>query len=205
MKKKIVTMCLCVALLAVAVIGGTLAYFTDTQEVTNTFSFSKNVTITLDETDITKDDESRTKTGNTYEDIYPGQTVVKDPTVHVAADSANCFVRAFVTINNKEALDKIFAPDGIQLDQILTGKGSNWEYIGYKVSGDARVYELRYTQELTALADTQAIFQNVVFPATLTEEQIATIKDLSIVVNAQAVQSAGFDSYTAAWTAIDAE
>lgn len=205
MKKKIVSLCLCVALLAVAVIGGTLAYFTDTQDVTNTFSFSKNVTITLDETDITKDDGSRTETGNDYEDIYPGQTVVKDPIVHVDADSANCFVRAFVTINNKAALDDIFAPGGIALDQILTGKGSNWEYIGYEVSGDARVYELRYTQELTAGADTEAIFQNVVFPATLTEEQIATIKDLSIVVNAQAVQSAGFDSHTAAWAAIDAE
>lgn len=205
MKKKIASLCLCVALLAVAVIGGTLAYFTDTQDVTNTFSFSKNVTITLDETDITKDDGSRTETGNDYEDIYPGQTVVKDPTVHVDEESANCFVRAFVTINNKEALDAIFAPDGIALDKVLTGQGDKWEYVGYEVDGDTRVYELRYTEELEAKDDTQAIFQNVVFPATLTEEQIATIKDLSIVVNAQAVQSAGFDSYTAAWTAIDAE
>ena len=38
MKKKIVALCLVVCLAAVAVIGGTLAYFTDTDEATNTFT-----------------------------------------------------------------------------------------------------------------------------------------------------------------------
>ena len=38
MKKKIVALCLAVCLAAVAIIGGTLAYFTDTDEATNTFT-----------------------------------------------------------------------------------------------------------------------------------------------------------------------
>lgn len=38
MKKKIIALCLIVALAATAVIGGTLAYFTDTDEATNTFT-----------------------------------------------------------------------------------------------------------------------------------------------------------------------
>lgn len=38
MKKKIVTLCLIVALAATALVGGTLAYFTDTDEATNTFT-----------------------------------------------------------------------------------------------------------------------------------------------------------------------
>lgn len=38
MKKKIVALCLVVCLAAVAIIGGTLAYFTDTDEETNTFT-----------------------------------------------------------------------------------------------------------------------------------------------------------------------
>ena len=38
MKKKIMVLCLVVALAATAVIGGTLAYFTDTDEATNTFT-----------------------------------------------------------------------------------------------------------------------------------------------------------------------
>lgn len=47
-KKKIVALATCVATAAVAVVGGTLAYFTDTDEATNTFTLG-NVTIDLHE------------------------------------------------------------------------------------------------------------------------------------------------------------
>lgn len=50
MKKKILTICLVVALAATAVIGGTLAYFTDTDTQTNTFT-SGNVQIEQHEKD----------------------------------------------------------------------------------------------------------------------------------------------------------
>lgn len=46
MKKKIVSLCLVVALLAVAIGGATLAYFTDTDAATNTFTVG-NVKIKL--------------------------------------------------------------------------------------------------------------------------------------------------------------
>lgn len=46
MKKKIVALCLVVCLAAVAIIGGTLAYFTDTDKETNTFAVG-NVKIDL--------------------------------------------------------------------------------------------------------------------------------------------------------------
>ena len=46
MKKKLTAIFLCVALVAVAVIGGTLAYFTDTKSATNTFTVG-NVKIEL--------------------------------------------------------------------------------------------------------------------------------------------------------------
>ena len=48
MKKKIVALCLCVALAVVAIGGATLAYFTDTDEETNTFTMG-NVKIDLKE------------------------------------------------------------------------------------------------------------------------------------------------------------
>lgn len=38
MKKKILAMSLCVVMLAIAIVGGTLAYFTDTKTATNTFT-----------------------------------------------------------------------------------------------------------------------------------------------------------------------
>ena len=46
MKKKVTALCLCVALLAVAVVGASLAYFTDTKTATNTFTVG-NVKIDL--------------------------------------------------------------------------------------------------------------------------------------------------------------
>ena len=49
MKKKIISLCLVVCLLAVAIIGGTLAYFTDTESKTNTFTMG-NVNIEIQET-----------------------------------------------------------------------------------------------------------------------------------------------------------
>lgn len=48
MKKKILALSVCVVMLAVAIVGGTLAYFTDTDDATNTFTVGK-VDITLNE------------------------------------------------------------------------------------------------------------------------------------------------------------
>ena len=49
MKKKIITLCLMIALAATAIVGTTLAYFTDTDQETNTFTVG-NVQIDLHET-----------------------------------------------------------------------------------------------------------------------------------------------------------
>ena len=46
MKKKITALCLCAAMLAIAIVGASLAYFTDTKEATNTFTVG-NVKIDL--------------------------------------------------------------------------------------------------------------------------------------------------------------
>ena len=51
MKKKILTMALVVALAATAIVGGTLAYFTDTKDATNTFTVG-NVEIELIESQL---------------------------------------------------------------------------------------------------------------------------------------------------------
>ena len=46
MKKRILALCVVISLAAVAIIGGTLAYFTDTETATNVFTnFNSNITI----------------------------------------------------------------------------------------------------------------------------------------------------------------
>lgn len=66
MKKKITALCLCVALLAIAVVGASLAYFTDTKSATNTFSVG-NVKIDLIEQE---------KTGDRLDNFEQNKTLV---------------------------------------------------------------------------------------------------------------------------------
>ena len=68
MKKKITALCLCVALLAVAVVGASLAYFTDTDNATNTLTVV-NVKIDLIESKFHREGNDNS-----------GDTSIPDPT-----------------------------------------------------------------------------------------------------------------------------
>lgn len=96
--RKIIATGLCAAALVGASVLGTMAYFTDNDVVTNTFTVGK-VDISLDELDVdgsTADAERDTE--NKYH-LLPGHEYVKDPTVHIEAGSENCYV--FVTVDNQ--------------------------------------------------------------------------------------------------------
>ena len=54
MKKKLTAIFLCVALVAIAVVGASLAYFTDTEKATNTFT-AGGVKINLIEQQVNKE------------------------------------------------------------------------------------------------------------------------------------------------------
>lgn len=114
MKKKIVALCLCVALAVVAIGGATLAYFTDTDEAKNTFTVG-NVEIKLDETNVDDPQGDRVRE-NSYK-LIPGVSYVKDPTITVLEGSEDCYVRMKVTLNNASKIiamctDPEFAEDG---------------------------------------------------------------------------------------------
>ena len=72
MKKKILAVCLCVALVAVAVVGATLAYFTDTKAKTNTFTVG-NVKIDLLESSLHRENagvaNGKTSTSELWSDV----------------------------------------------------------------------------------------------------------------------------------------
>lgn len=90
MKKKIVAMCLVVALAVVAIGGATLAYFTDTDSKTNTFTTAK-VDITLVE-DFQQD--SKLMPGTSKD----GNAVAKVVTVKNESDSENSYVRVHIAV-----------------------------------------------------------------------------------------------------------
>ena len=94
MKKKLTALCLCVALLAVAVVGASLAYFTDTKSATNTFTVG-NVKIDLIESRYHRQGSGRsgdtsipapTQTASGMDYVANGSTIFTDE--EIKADAA---------------------------------------------------------------------------------------------------------------------
>ena len=180
MKKKIIAVCLIVAMAAIAVVGGTLAWFTDDEVATNTFTVG-NVDITLTE-------PNWTSTGSQdAPEVYPGEPLAKDPIV--TNDGANpCFVRIKV-----EGLDCL-APAGniTYRTDYVTGKlGDNWV-----LHTDGYFY---YNQVLAVGAKTDALFDQIVIPTDL--ENGDAESEFNVVVTAEAVQAQGAK---ASWSAVQA-
>lgn len=91
MKKKTLALFLALALVLVGIIGGTMAWLTDTtDEVVNTFTDS-DIDITLAET-----------TGEDYK-MVPGYTISKDPKVTVETGSEKCYL--FVKLEESTNFD----------------------------------------------------------------------------------------------------
>lgn len=97
-KKKIISLCLVVCLLATA-IGGTLAYFTDTDSEKNTFTVGK-VDIDVSETNKIN---GVAVTGNAFENVMPGSVITKTPVV-TNNSSEDAYVRVVVRATNQEEL-----------------------------------------------------------------------------------------------------
>ena len=110
MKKKITALCLCVALLAVAVVGASLAYFTDTKSATNTFTVG-NVKIDLIESRFHREGNDNS-----------GDTSIPDPTHKVTADDGMTYVTTGHTMFTD---DEIKADAKTYATDYLAVKGKN--------------------------------------------------------------------------------
>ena len=208
MKKKIVALSLVVALVAIAIVGASLAYFTDKDEALNTFTVGK-VKITLDEAEVNVNGEkvSENRVQNNEYKLMPGHTYNKDPMVTVLAGSESSYIKMTVTFSKANELDAIFAPDGANLTRIFNGyDASNWIAKGNTkdATANTRTYEFWY-KEAVAAPDgdvaLDALFDSITVPGTITGAQLETIKDMTITVNAYAIQADGFADAAAAWAA----
>ena len=110
MKKKLTALCLCVALLAVAVVGASLAYFTDTKSATNTFTVG-NVKIDLIESKFHREGNDNS-----------GDTSIPDPTHKVVADDGMEYVKTGHTMFTD---DEIKADAETYMEGYLAVKGEN--------------------------------------------------------------------------------
>ena len=190
-KTKALALALCAVLLVVTTVFVTMAYLTSEDSVTNTFTVGK-VTITLDEADVKSDgtyvsNKDARVDANEYK-LIPGHTYIKDPTIHVADDSEECWL--FVKVEN--GLANAEAEGATSIASQMAAKG--WT----KVDG-TDVYA--YATKQVAGADV-VVFDTFKIAGTT---NVSQYEKAEIVVTAYAIQADGFATAAAAWADAGAE
>ena len=219
-KKKMIVVAAAIAVLAIAAIGGTMAYFSDTTETAeNTFTMGK-VEITLQEHDVTVEDGAFVQgdmldegEGVTYH-LVPGQTAPKDPTVTVLADSEDCYVRVQVKLSDYATFQQIFAAHedttSTALDFFTVSDSWTADMDNAMIDDDGYGVVTFYYNEMvpSATIDTALtpVFTAVTLPSIFTNADAAQFPNgFTIEVFAEAIQAGTFADADAAWAAFDAE
>lgn len=218
--RKVLALTLCAIALVGASVMGTMAYLTDNDTVTNTFTVGK-VDITLDEADVKSDgtyetDATARVDANEYH-LLPGHTYIKDPTVTVVAGSEDAYVRMLVTVEGMTYLqaalsDAKYYADGVFLLQALcvdkdgnnTWDAEDWKYEGYEASSNT--YEFRYKEKVAYSASAtklDPLFTSITVPGEINNAEIAKLNEVEITVKAHAIQADGFANADEAWGKFD--
>lgn len=188
--RKVLTLAACAVLLVSVSIMGTIAYLTSTDAVTNTFTVGQ-VGITLDEADVNTDGTYVTTVdnrvdANTYH-LLPGHEYIKDPTVHVDADSEDSWL--FVKVENGiEDIED--ATNSIESQMLSNG----WTI----VEGETNVYAYK---ETVSAGDNIPVFGTFKIANTVENADLDDYAGKTVTVTAYAVQEDGFDTAAAAWNA----
>lgn len=228
MKKKIIALALCICLLAVAIVGGTMAYFTDNEAQSNTFT-SGQVGLSLNEAvveenadgDLVAKGNERTAEAQTYH-LYPAQTVTKDPTITLDATSEDAYVAAVVTVSGDiHSLIGVPGYDNIDITKMASGGlmaapatqvfGWNGLSMVYETA-DCVIYQSAakatntwtlyiFLKDVQSAGDTTVLFDTLTMDENWDNEEMALLNGMQINVNAYAVQAHGFDSCFEAMTA----
>ena len=222
LNKKITTLSLVAALAATTIIGGTMAYFTDTDSENNTFTIG-NVKIQLIEK-FEQDSKLIPATGSAQNGTLKNG-VTKEVSVKNTG-SEEAYVRVHIAIPQlldngnptfdagKNVLHFNYDKDSVGedkwdwSDKTGTPYEGNWNY--YETTIDKKVYNVyvvTYEKALAAEKVTELAMNQVYLDSKVTNEDIDTINetlkgDWQIKVVAEGTQAAGFnDAYEALNTA----
>lgn len=202
--RKVLPVLALVLVVAVASVGGTLAWLTaTTQEVKNTFTVG-DVSIKLEETGTTRDE----KTGNDSKTfhIIPGTDIVKDPTVTVDKGSEDCYLFVKVDVANwpdakEDDGETLKVKYEIAAGWTLVDGTTNVYY--REVSADAaKDQSFDVLKTLKPVGDDGKKY-TVIVSENLTKEEAAKIgknnNAPTLTFKAYAIQKEGFADAKAAW------
>ena len=178
-----------VVLLLLLVGGGAIAYFTDTDTKTNTFTIG-NVDITLSEEHWSTTDSNNNNIPDAAENIAPGVSVAKDPVITNVSATAPAYVYAKVEIpcTTDATPEEIFTLNTI---------GSGWNLMtdGACTSGVAtKVYNYGTSSAMTSLAAgsaTPAVFSSVSLNSSITGSETGLSGNKNVVVTGYGIQTNG--------------
>lgn len=233
MKRKALLISLSVALVALMALGFTLAYFTDTEDVSNTFTVG-NVEITLDEAKVKKDtsenmvnyvaDGTDRVASNSYEGLVPGSRVLKDPSITNVGSNA-AYIRVTIKFNNQDEIYNALGntPAGmadVVNNLISTGfsyqcawkLGSDGTYGSDSGTADysgvlnknEKIFVLYFTNPLAA-GTSITLFDGLKVPTSFDNDDMEMFKNLDISITADAIQAEGFNSVSDAFAAFDSQ
>lgn len=192
--KKVVTLVVCMVLVAALSVAGTLAYLTSTDSVKNTFTYGQ-VHIQMDEADVDEYGDEIADAGRVAENEYrliPGHEYTKDPIVYVREDSEDCFI--FIKVENE--IEAIEAGTTIA-NQILA---NDWN----SLTGVAGVYWKSHTKVPNGTTEEWVeydTFANFTIKSEIDNAKVAEFANKEVNVTAYAIQADGFANANAAWTA----
>lgn len=207
MRRKVALTAAAVAMVGTLAVGGTLAWFTDTETATNVVTLG-NVDIVLNEDGEGSDERTSgvaVKGGLEYSNIMPGDTLPKDVEIALVSGSNDAYVRAQITVSG--SLLELIGEDGNLSDIVTLKKGTEaitgWE----KKDNDTWVAIVGVTEKLVDETDKNIfkVFDTVTFDGKAITNEYANKEDaLNIEVEAQAIQADNFDDAEAAWNAFEA-
>ena len=202
--KKRKTIIAAVVLLLVFVVGGAIAYFTDTDSATNTFTIG-NVAITLSEPDWVTTDSNSNGVPDAAENVMPGQEIPKDPTIAVDTGSNPALLFAKVEVpcvGTTEIFDYDKGEYWVAIQETACTSGVATKIYALVSNPTAEATAQRMTA-VSAGSDSTLFTKAIVNNLTNADVTALQGQNLDLKVYAYGIQAEGFEDKTPSqvWTA----
>lgn len=189
-KKKVFALALSVCVVVLSIAGSSIAYFTDTESYTNVFT-SGNVQITL------------SGAADANEAVYPGKTVTRDTKIDNVGQS-DAYIGAVVTLSSANVGKYLSATSGtsgkVYVGDFLTDLATVHKIETVETDGVVTAFKIYivYGTALTSAAEPVQVLTGMQIPTTWNNDEMASISNLNLTVDAYAVQTDSFGTALAA-------
>lgn len=202
--KKNRTIIAAIVLLLLFVVGGAVAYFTDTDTKTNTFTIG-SVDIELVEENWDTTDANSNNVPDAAENLMPGQSVAKDPVVNNIStkNPAYVFVKVEVPCTTETTPQEIFTYTTnagwteLSSAQVACTSGGTATHVYYYGSNGTLTTLAKAANSSTPTSTSNPVFSSVTLRSTLTGNEGLT-GNKSVVVTGYGIQTEGLSSTTPA-------